>query len=801
MKKLSRRPVLSRGLLGALLALQAAPWVGCSEPTPSQPPPVVEESQTAEALFSIRLEEDAGKQKQGQVSAQAIRAQDVSRILVDVYEQGQSSTPLFINFELTKAEEALEWSGSIPFLPRGKMLTFFARAYEAGDASNPIFSGHTDQTLTGNRQDVTIHLRPRTDGEQIQLPRITRISIPSQFISGQSGNVSFSVEGTTGETLSYGITRSTEPSSGLFFPSEGSITPLARAGTFVSQYSPDAVTAVTDYVHSVRVTNPKGHSVSSTFTTKVRPPSTTDGVVDTRVQVLFNPVIAGLEARRLENSGNVVFTATIEDDDATHTYAWSFTPEGSFEPAPALTFTDNVAILANYTTAVQGILSLSVTDPDGGQTTLTYLLTPNQFPDDLIVNGPLSGMNSLRAGGSHTCVLFNDGNMRCWGQGTYGQLGYGESNDLGDDESLSTLGNLTLVGRATRITAGGTHTCALLEGGLVRCWVRNQFGQLGYNSTLDVGDGEPIASFGYVNLGGNAVKLAAGLEHTCALLDTGRVRCWGRNQHGQLGYGNIESIGDNEQPWKAGDVNLGGLAAKDIVAGDFHTCALLTDGRMSCWGHNAHGQLGLSHRSNLGDVAAPNSVAPYFPGGPAMQLSAGKYHTCALLETGAVRCWGGNLVGQTGVGSGGTSYFICTDYNGGNEACYYRLQTDPATTTLNLGARALQMASGGYHNCALLSTGAVKCWGHNQFGQLGINSTQTQYTPPGANVDLGGSTAYQLTVGGMHSCALLSTGKARCWGQGTYGQLGYGNEHHIGDNEVASTAGDIPLATSTTAAP
>jgi alpha-tubulin suppressor-like RCC1 family protein len=783
MKKLSCRPVRSRAALGALLTLLSAPWLGCSESKPAEPPPVSEQALTSEARFSINIDEALGQGKQGLVSAQAFKAQDVTRITVDVWEQqGQQSTPLFINFELTNTTNTTQWSGTLPFLPRGKVLTFFARAYGAQSATLPLFSGSTDQELTTDFSDVVIRLAPSNDGAAITLPRIRRISVPSVFSAGQPGNISFLVEANTGERLTYAISVAQASGAGSFFPVNGAINLLATSGTFVSQYVPGSVTAETEFTHTVRVTNEAGHSITTTFTTTVKAAGTTTGVDNTDVMVLFNPVINGLDGNRLVGTGNVTFTATVADDGPADalSYVWGFAPAGTHTPAPAFTAQTNPTTLQNYTTSVRGLLTLAVTDGNGGTTTLEYALTPDQFPDDPTVDGPLTGINTIRAGENHTCALFNNGTLRCWGRNQAGQLGYGNTLAIGTSASNLpyTAGDVPLLSAGTKLAVGGDHTCALLDTGLVRCWGNNQYGQLGYNSTQNLGDGEPISSFGYVNLGGNAVKLSAGFEHTCALMDTQKVRCWGRNQYGQLGYGNTTNIGDTEQPWRAGDVDVG-APVQDIVAGGNHTCALLTDGNVRCWGYGAQGQLGYGGTNNGGDNENPSTLGNVTVGGPVLQLSLGTHHTCALLNTGRVRCWGYGWYGQLGYGGSGSGYNVYLPTSAGD---------------VNLGTpttRALQVAAGGAHTCALLDTGAIKCWGYGGDGRLGYGSAASQLVPPATTVNMDGATVYQLSAGAAHTCALLSTGKARCWGNGLYGQLGIGSILDIGDNELPTV--DVQL--------
>ncbi|RKG83683.1 RCC1 domain-containing protein [Corallococcus terminator] len=776
MQRTSPRWFRSRGVLGALLLSLSAPWVvGCSSGTTAPPDTTSQQQNQSEVSVSIGAQDIfAEAVKQGRVSALAFSYADVASIRVDVAEQGVGGAVIFKNFDLFTSAGA--WTGTLPFLPKGKALTFSARALNA--AGTLLFEGSLDATLNLDHETVTIPLAPANNNAVIALPRIRRISIPSAFASAQSGNITFAVEATNGEALRYAIT-SAVAGSGSFSPLNGAITLQNTAGAFVSQYTPPTVSTETVFAHTVTVTNAAGHSVSTTFTTKVKPNETSSGVIDTTVAVLFNPVINGLNGLRVRETGNVIFTADVSDDGAQEalSYAWSFTPASGTTPAPVPAFTGatNPSTLQNYTTAVQGDLKLAVTDGNNGTTTLTYKLTPDQFPDNPVAEGPLSGINTIRGGDNHTCAMLNDGSVRCWGHGAFGQLGYENTQNIGDNELPHIAGEVKLLGKATKLAVGGNHTCALLDTGLVRCWGQNTYGQLGYNSKDNVGDGEPVASFGYVNLGGPAIRIAVGGEHSCAVMATGKVRCWGRNHHGQLGYGHTNSIGDDEQPWKAGDVNIGDVTATDVVAGAAHTCALLSNEKMLCWGYNLWGQLGQTHALNIGGTELPGSAQQVTPGGPVSQITAGINHTCALLKTGTVRCWGANSSGQMGTGQASGAILL------------------KDAGPIDLGTSALQVSAGGNHSCALLSTGSVRCWGLATYGQTGYGSTTARNTP-GAAVDLDGATAYQVaTSSGNHTCALLSTGKARCWGQGNSGQLGYSSTNHIGDNEQPSAAGDIQL--------
>lgn len=382
----------------------------------------------------------------------------------------------------------------------------------------------------------------------------------------------------------------------------------------------------------------------------------------------------------------------------------------------------------------------------------------------------------IAAGGAHTCALLDTGAVRCWGDGSFGQLGYGNSEIIGDDETPASAGNVDVGGTVTQIASGALHTCALLDTGAVRCWGRGFFGQLGYGNTENIGDDETPASVGDVDLGGTAVQIAAGVNHTCALLDTGNVRCWGNGV--ALGYGNFETIGDDEVPASAGDVNVGGIVEK-ITAGDHHTCALLDTGAVRCWGSGFFGQLGYGNTRTVGVSEDPASAGDVDLGGSAKEISAGQFHTCAVLDTGAVRCWGLGDLGQLGYGN--------TEIIGDDEV--------PASAgDVNVGGTVVQISANENHTCALLDTGNVRCWGSSSFGQLGYGNTETigddEVPASAGDVNVGGRVT-AISAGANHTCALLDTGSIRCWGQGGFGELGYGNTENIGDDEVPASVGDV----------
>lgn len=405
-------------------------------------------------------------------------------------------------------------------------------------------------------------------------------------------------------------------------------------------------------------------------------------------------------------------------------------------------------------------------------------------------------VQAITAGGAHTCALSTMGAVRCWGWGEFGMHGYGNTNNIGDDETPASVGDVDLGSVTQQLSAHDAHTCALSTTGTVRCWGYGDllsYGSLGYGNTSDVGDDETPASGGEVNVGGTVQQIAAGGSHTCALLTTGTVRCWGWGRYGQLGYGNENSIGDDELPASAGDVDVGG-PVQQIVAGRYHTCALLTSGAVRCWGYAEFGQLGYGNNTdffpdtsedvnNIGNNETPASVGDVNVGGAVQQIAAGSHNTCALLTSGAVRCWGLATDGMLGYGN--------TNNIGDDE-------TPASAGDVDVGGPVQQIAAGTGGACALLETGAVRCWGASWVGGGGLGYGHLEAigddeTPASAgDLDIGGL-VQQIAPGSLHICALLSRGSVRCWGYADQGALGYGNLDEIGDDETPASAGDVPI--------
>ena len=332
----------------------------------------------------------------------------------------------------------------------------------------------------------------------------------------------------------------------------------------------------------------------------------------------------------------------------------------------------------------------------------------------------------------------------------------------------------------------------------------------GYPGRGHVGDNETPGSVGPVDLGQNrfAKAIAAGGVHTCAILDDDTVRCWGFGLQGQVGYGNLDpdpstpeiefpgpNIGDDETPGSMPPVDLGsGHTAKAITAGDQHTCAILDDDTVKCWGYGANGQLGYGNTQNVADqqpvLAGPVDLGA---GRTARAISAGVAETCAVLDDDSLRCWGFGGNGRLGYGNGRS---VGDDETPGSVA----------PVDLGAGRTARSISVGGGHACALLDDLSVRCWGAGFDGRLGYGNTLDvgDDEAPGsvAPVNLGaGRTAGAVLLGARHSCARLDDGSLRCWGFGGNGRLGYCNERNIGDDETPGTAGPVDLGVTGSGAP
>lgn len=434
----------------------------------------------------------------------------------------------------------------------------------------------------------------------------------------------------------------------------------------------------------------------------------------------------------------------------------------------------------------------------------------------------LSGVKAIAAGSFHTCALLNNETVKCWGKNVNGQLGNNSTTN-----SLLPVDVLGLTG-VTAISAGGFHTCALLANSTIQCWGRNSSGQVGNNSTIDRTVPTEVTGLD------NVKAVGTGFEHSCALLNNETVKCWGDNFIGQLGnnsetdssmpvdvmyltgvkmivvgplqacailndekikcWGGISSGGGNKvsyvKPLTPTLVQGLNDSVTSLALGMGHSCAIVSDKTVKCWGSNGAGQLGnaLVPEDSLVPIEIPdlNNVKA---------ITASQNSACALINDGTVRCWGNNSSGQLGNNTSTSSKVpvavwgltdvkaisageerACALQNAGTVKCWGDgpLGNNVKSTSLtpvnvqDLN-NATAIAAGNSFTCALLTDETVKCWGDNKSGQIGNNSV-TDSLVPTATAGLSGVKA--ITAGSGHTCALIKNGTAKCWGKNFQGQIG-----------------------------
>ncbi|MEZ4266426.1 MAG: hypothetical protein R3F39_08610 [Myxococcota bacterium] len=329
---------------------------------------------------------------------------------------------------------------------------------------------------------------------------------------------------------------------------------------------------------------------------------------------------------------------------------------------------------------------------DQGQLGLGELLTTHRtYPDN--VPG-LQGVIGISARSDQTCALRDDGSAACWGDGSSGELGDG----TGVDRSVPSevIGGLSFAD----VRMGEHHACGLTPDGRVYCWGWHVNGQLGKGAPVG---GKELAPVPVVQVK-DAVAIAVGEDHSCAIRVGGRVSCWGSGSAGRLGNGlaNDALVAVDVAPGKAGFLRI-----RSMALGVAHSCAVSIDGKVACWGEAVSGALGL------GAVGSQKTAALVGVSG-VTALAGGRFHVCALRQEGTVACWGTNTMGQVGNG--------VTDK-----------QTTPVTVPGLTGV--VEVAAGLDSTCARRGDGTMVCWGASDEGQGGDGTTETK-TLPGAVIGL-----------------------------------------------------------------
>lgn len=392
-------------------------------------------------------------------------------------------------------------------------------------------------------------------------------------------------------------------------------------------------------------------------------------------------------------------------------------------------------------------------------------------------------VTQMALGSVHSCALLEGGSVKCFGGNDQAQLGVGDLLDRGGAQGqMAQLPVVSLGGVAKALSSGARHTCALLDGGSVKCWGNNEYGQLGLGDA--VRRGETAAQMGTnlpavaLGAGRAATKISLGERHSCAVLDDQSVKCWGNNTYGQLGQ--VDVIHRGNLPDQMGDALLPvalGQGALDVAAGGRHTCFLLADHSVRCVGDGALGQ--------LGDGGVAGSAVSLGTGRQAVKLFASFVHTCAVLDDANLKCWGFNGDGRLGVGDVANRGIAAVE-----------MGDALPTVSLAPGQGVAQMQCGFRHCCAVLDANTLKCFGVNMKGSLGLEDALNRGTLPAQMgndlpfVDLGRlEPANQVFIGEWHSCVLMSRGRVKCFGDNSRGQLGLGDLNARGRD--AGTMGDL----------
>jgi len=344
--------------------------------------------------------------------------------------------------------------------------------------------------------------------------------------------------------------------------------------------------------------------------------------------------------------------------------------------------------------------------------------------------------------------------------------------------------------KALRLAVGDYVSCVVVEGGAVRCWGQELDAPVvGYGKTVTAA----LIPLQVAGLTSGATDVFVGSNNACAVVAGGKLKCWGTDRNGELGANVMYT--DNRPKESATPVDVVGLSGvKQVAIADDHLCAMTTQGAVSCWGTNENGELGNQSVTGASSVPVP---VPGLSSG-VVAVAAGYHRSFAVTSAGALKVWGGDYgpvpvdVAVLGVASGVTSgswgafnylsgsiWSMCVVTSAGEVKCFgtnnkenqlgngtdHVTSPDKALPVGGITSGATSVSMGSVSACAIVS-GAARCWGSNQNGQLGNGGDVTLETF--VSVPLPGLTGRVVTlqVGYGHACALLDSGAVKCWGEG-----------------------------------
>ncbi len=345
---------------------------------------------------------------------------------------------------------------------------------------------------------------------------------------------------------------------------------------------------------------------------------------------------------------------------------------------------------------------------------------------------PLGGVYSkLTAGTTHTCAINPSSKLKCWGRNQFGQLGDGTTVDQSTSEFIDSANSYADV------SAGDMHTCAITTLGVLKCWGRNNSSQLGDGTTVD--QLTPMT----VDAGTLYSQISVSGSLSCGITTAGVLKCWGQNSKGGLGDG---SVINKSTPTI---INAGTTYLK-IATGALHTCGITTANVLKCWGLNDSGQLG---DGTTADKTLPLVIDSGTTYSKIAVSSFVLYHTCGITTSNVLKCWGNNNYGQIGDGTSGVARAV--------------------PVIISAGVSFSDISVGYVHTCAVASaTNNLYCWGYNHFSQLGDYTSTNRSSPTQADT---GFLYSKVIASNNYTCGLTTGTNLRCWGRNDFGQLGDGS--------------------------
>ena len=699
-------------------------------------------------------------------------------------------------------------------------------SYSATVANSTTYQFNVRETdLAGNSSNATSNFAVTGDTTAPTLAQVTAVTTPTNnttpgyvFYSNEAGTISY------GGSCSSGTTSSSIGTNSISFGtlsdanySNCTITVTDSAGNASSAFSVNTFevdTTAPSLSQATAVTTPTnnttpGYAFSSneagTISYGGSCSSGTTSASSGTNSILFNVLSEGtydnciiIVTDSLGNASSALSVNTFVVDTTAPTLSQvTAVTTPTKDPTPSYAFSSNEAGTISYggcsaggTSAISGTNSISfgtlseasysctitVTDSAGNASSALSVNTfvvdttaPNLSEVTAVTSPSIdttpsyefssddSGTISYGGGCSSSTTSASSGNnsitFNALAEDTYSNCKISVTDNANNTSDLLTVSSFAIVGLA-HVGSGWVHSCAA-DNGIVKCWGTNWHGRV-------TGDGGTTNQTTPVTVPGisNATEVGIGMTSSCALLSNGTIKCWGQGDSGQLGNGS--TLNNPNSPVTVSGINN----AISVSNGRMHACALLSTGSIKCWGKAENGQLG--NGSTTGNSSQNNQTIPVDVSGisNAINISAGAQESCAVLDTGSVKCWGAGF-GTTPVNISSNiqnAIQVSTWYNQAvvldNGSIKFRDENGTIETILEI-SNAIQVSNDYSTRCAVLDNASVYC------------QTTGQYSTDGSLVS-NINNAKQVSTFEGHSCAALSDGTVKCWGAGGYGQLGNG---------------------------